>query len=1054
MSFLKSPAKPSVAPEAVDVSCRGLFEMRRRTECSFAISDEVQDPPDEPGHEMTGDARVWKTYVREADKSDKEMIEERSNSLDVLLSTFREYEHARDKPFTHAKALQAALFSAVSTAFLIESLGDLKPDPAESSAKTLLLMSQTLAAIANGQTVALPSSDALDEPPFSPSKTAVVVNLLWLLSLSLSIAVSLIAMLAKEWCYKFLASRVGPAYEQARRRQLKWNGMERWKMKEVLTYLPSMMHVALCECDKASGERDAKFELVLFAVGLCLYLWDISTGMAIPVITVTSIATLVYVLATILPTIDRFCPYSTPVPVIAIFVNAATFFADITKTNLFRTIRRVYVSKMEVPEYGDSFAHIALGTILSLPMFIFTIAEGMNLWVRVILVIPAGILSLLGLVPMIFCQIIWLLRALPAILLRLPVLLISLVQQIIPVTTIQLMLASLVRSITFQYKLGDAYSGSTKVPMDLVTSQMLAWLISNCENSRSVDIALQAIAGADNDLPGEPLEACGALKLALLRLKACTKLGGTSLTALQYYRASGGLVSGGVVRAAEDRWSRSPHPMESLELKSYRSSHSDHYDYWKTYQTYAYLIDRFSSEPDLNTRATVAITAIPFYHWNDEYGSRAAQQKILEIITTVLKEHLQVDSPELSNLVLTATVESTVHYLVGHWPDGGTRPATFNVLFILLSHIFFMSYDASPDTARAVAVTLAAAAFAADTYPGGSSPEVGEYDREKRAVDVYNHYHAQESLTADMVLELFLFGFSGLLPQIDFNDGSIRAVATLGNINQLILYPPKFDFSRNSTIYTLPQRYSLSDRVVNASRKSLISFVKDMSSGREVGLTFSGLVFLAHSSKTDGNDSKASLYILALIAVCRVESVEIQNLCLQFIDAQSIPERPLDLVESFQNRGRLEQLCRALIDCDTAVASVAALHFELLVARIIISTATRNTPSWISAGQSAIRPLLNLQDKFAERISHPKQLSIEALLSGLEKCCEGHSIADDHIFHTIQSVVDFCGAGPVDASLSDSSSQKLQALKDQLKPSSDRVAHMQTPAQISPLTTT
>ncbi|KAG8700198.1 hypothetical protein FRC09_006122 [Ceratobasidium sp. 395] len=188
MEFLKPHAKPTVAPEVVD----------------------AQDPPDEPGHEMTGDARVWKTYVREADKSDKEMIEER-------------------------------------TKFLIESLGDLKPDPAESSAKTLLLMSQTLAAIANGQTVTVPDPDALDDPPFSPSKTAVLVNLLWLLSLSLSIAVSLVAMLAKEWCYKFLSSRIGPVYEQARRRQLKWNGMQRWKMKEVLTYLPGMMHAALRE---------------------------------------------------------------------------------------------------------------------------------------------------------------------------------------------------------------------------------------------------------------------------------------------------------------------------------------------------------------------------------------------------------------------------------------------------------------------------------------------------------------------------------------------------------------------------------------------------------------------------------------------------------------------------------------------------------------------------------------------------------------------------------------------------------------------------------------
>ncbi|KAG8693257.1 hypothetical protein FRC09_010628 [Ceratobasidium sp. 395] len=298
--------------------------------------------------------------------------------------------------------------------------------------------------------------------------------------------------------------------------------------------------------------------------------------MATPVIAVTSIATLVYVLATILPAIDRFCPYSTPV--IVVFVDVATFFtvvakADIfrtlraiTKTDILRTIQSVCVSLTEVLKYSDSFAQKSLAMMV-VPMACY---DGINPSCKVPVVILTVICSLVCLAPAILCHVIWLLRALPAILLLLPV---SLLRQIIAANpiqlmlvslvrsiTIQLMLVSLVRSITIQYKLGGAYSGSTKVPMDLVTSQMLAWLIANCENSRSVDIALQAIAGADHDLPGEPLAACGALKLALLRLKACTKLGGTSLTALQYYRAFGVLVSGGIIQAAEDRWSRSlPH---------------------------------------------------------------------------------------------------------------------------------------------------------------------------------------------------------------------------------------------------------------------------------------------------------------------------------------------------------------------------------------------------------------------------------------------------------------------------------------------------------------
>jgi hypothetical protein len=66
----------------------------------------LQDPPDELGAEMAKEARVWRTYVRETDRWDKEMVEGRNkyvypsqhgsssililsfapSSLDVLLS--------------------------------------------------------------------------------------------------------------------------------------------------------------------------------------------------------------------------------------------------------------------------------------------------------------------------------------------------------------------------------------------------------------------------------------------------------------------------------------------------------------------------------------------------------------------------------------------------------------------------------------------------------------------------------------------------------------------------------------------------------------------------------------------------------------------------------------------------------------------------------------------------------------------------------------------------------------------------------------------------------
>ncbi|KAG9085372.1 hypothetical protein FS749_004464, partial [Ceratobasidium sp. UAMH 11750] len=225
---------------------------------------------------MTNEARVWKTYVWETDRWDKELVGGRNSTLDVLL-------------------IFAALFSAISTAFVIVSITDLKPDYTESSAQTLLVIAQMLAIQASPQNASLMAPSPPDAHSFSPSSTAVLVNSLWMLSLSLSVAVSPIAMLAKDWCYKFTFNRSGPAYEQARRRQRKWNGIEKWKMNEVLTYLPGVLHLAL----------------LLFAIGLCLYLWDINVTVAIPVVVVTGSATLAYILATILPYVDHTCPYST-----------------------------------------------------------------------------------------------------------------------------------------------------------------------------------------------------------------------------------------------------------------------------------------------------------------------------------------------------------------------------------------------------------------------------------------------------------------------------------------------------------------------------------------------------------------------------------------------------------------------------------------------------------------------------------------------------------------------------------------------------------------------
>ncbi|CAE6436861.1 unnamed protein product, partial [Rhizoctonia solani] len=254
---------------------RGLPEQSKGNNVCYLV-----DPPqefDEEKKELGPDAQVWKTYVKEADRIDEELVDGWNKSMDVNL-------------------IFAALFSAISTAFVIESYKNLKPDPADVSAQTLLVISQTLSTIANGSQPTNSSPiPGVEAPPFKASPSAICVNILWFLSLSLSVAASLISMLAKEWCLEFMSGRTGPFGSQARRRQQRWDGIVEWRMKEVIVMLPSLIHLSL----------------LLFAIELSVFLWDVHYGVAIPVVLVTVFAAGAYFASTFLPFFYVYCPYGT-----------------------------------------------------------------------------------------------------------------------------------------------------------------------------------------------------------------------------------------------------------------------------------------------------------------------------------------------------------------------------------------------------------------------------------------------------------------------------------------------------------------------------------------------------------------------------------------------------------------------------------------------------------------------------------------------------------------------------------------------------------------------
>ncbi|KAG9076192.1 hypothetical protein FS749_012066 [Ceratobasidium sp. UAMH 11750] len=386
---------------------------------------------DDYGQELGKDARFWKVYLQEAKVWDADMVDGWNNSLDLIL-------------------IFAALFSAISTAFVLESSKSLQPDPAETSAQTLSLISQTLFAMANTQPGSAFSFTPPEPPSFVAPTSAVWVNTLWFLSLSLSVAVSLIAMLGKDWARGYMAELTGQPYQQARKRQQRWDALRQWGMPEVIMFLPSLLHLAL----------------LLFAVGLTIYLWKIHLGTAIPVLIVTFLAAGAYGTATVLPLVHKNCPYSTPVskllPILQKYVSRSI-------SPLISACRH-FASRIHGHRGPDPEA-------------------------------------------------------------------------------LDLEHAQLAQAPTPQQEDSDL--------IDDLSSRALSWLIVNYGDTNSLNIALQAIAGADHRLPLGPLEECQAPKLLVQRLENCCatrpktgeyflKDGNLLEAATLYSRALGIITSGGV----------------------------------------------------------------------------------------------------------------------------------------------------------------------------------------------------------------------------------------------------------------------------------------------------------------------------------------------------------------------------------------------------------------------------------------------------------------------------------------------------------------------------
>jgi hypothetical protein len=179
------------------------------------------------------------------------------------------------------------------------SVQDLRPNSQDISAFYLANIYQIFAdPNVTVPPTSIPSTIAIP-PPFSPPRYAVWVNSLWFLSLVISFTCALLAMLLRQWAYRYTRltqqARRRPE-ERARIRAFLVHGVDEMHLRRAVEILPALIHIYL----------------FLFFAGLAIFLFNINHSVFVSVIWWIGLALMVYVWVTVMPVLWTRSPCYTP----------------------------------------------------------------------------------------------------------------------------------------------------------------------------------------------------------------------------------------------------------------------------------------------------------------------------------------------------------------------------------------------------------------------------------------------------------------------------------------------------------------------------------------------------------------------------------------------------------------------------------------------------------------------------------------------------------------------------------------------------------------------
>ena len=187
---------------------------------------------------------------------------------------------------------QAGLFSAVTSAFIVEVNSELQPDPNQETAALLRVILYNM-----NNTIFSKDIPTIPQPWTGPPRAIVQVQAILYASLAASLFSAFLAMLGKQWLNRYASVDMrGSAIERSQNRQRKLDGIDSWYFDHVMELLPLMLQAAL----------------LLLGCALSRYLWEIDTTVASVVLGVTSFGVLFYLFIVITGSVFVSCPYQTP----------------------------------------------------------------------------------------------------------------------------------------------------------------------------------------------------------------------------------------------------------------------------------------------------------------------------------------------------------------------------------------------------------------------------------------------------------------------------------------------------------------------------------------------------------------------------------------------------------------------------------------------------------------------------------------------------------------------------------------------------------------------